>query len=390
MVITKRLLLLLALVSSNLPADENQWYEIEIIVFENLDPEAVNSETWPDDPGFPDLNELVEIRTKPPASELTQWETGGEVPVPFNDEMAIADPATDGTDAGLPAEPAVQTFGATDAGSPVVETTEIVSPVSPPPFVALAPELLQLESAAGNLRRSSAYNVLLHRGWRQEVTGRDEAVKIHIHGDMATEAFEEELNAAETMVMEPEVDPATIQPAIPNEQMQGQDTVMDAIDVLHGSDVGEGSGVFPPMGEREPAAPPLRMPLDGTLTVSLSRYLHMDLDLVLQKTLPVVEITQPETMDSANVADDELITIIEHPADVDMKRGNALPGGTTEPALRHFYFRMTQSRRMRSTELHYFDHPMFGVLAVIRPYELPEPEVLDMNEIDQQILDDFQ
>jgi hypothetical protein len=28
---------------------------------------------------------------------------------------------------------------------------------------------------------------------------------------------------------------------------------------------------------------------------------------------------------------------------------------------------------MRSGEVHYFDHPFFGVIAVVQPYEPPEP-----------------
>jgi hypothetical protein len=36
-------------------------------------------------------------------------------------------------------------------------------------------------------------------------------------------------------------------------------------------------------------------------------------------------------------------------------------------------FRLTESRRMRSRELHYLDHPMFGILIIATPYEPPEP-----------------
>lgn len=37
-------------------------------------------------------------------------------------------------------------------------------------------------------------------------------------------------------------------------------------------------------------------------------------------------------------------------------------------------FRMQQSRRMKSGELHYFDHPEFGVLVLIEPEPEPKPE----------------
>jgi len=34
--------------------------------------------------------------------------------------------------------------------------------------------------------------------------------------------------------------------------------------------------------------------------------------------------------------------------------------------------RLKQQRRMRSKEIHYFDHPRFGVVALITPYKSPQ------------------
>lgn len=65
-------------------------------------------------------------------------------------------------------------------------------------------------------------------------------------------------------------------------------------------------------------APPV---LDGTIRVHLARYLHADVDLVY------------------------------HRKDVETP------------------FRLSASRRMRSGELHYLDHPVFGMLVKVIPYE---------------------
>ena len=35
---------------------------------------------------------------------------------------------------------------------------------------------------------------------------------------------------------------------------------------------------------------------------------------------------------------------------------------------------LRQHRRMRSNELHYIDHPLFGLLVRITPYETAKPE----------------
>lgn len=67
-----------------------------------------------------------------------------------------------------------------------------------------------------------------------------------------------------------------------------------------------------------PPPPPL---LDGTLRVYLTRYLHVEVDLLYHRS------------------------------------------GVETP------FRLRASRRMRSGELHYLDHPMFGVLVLVTPVE---------------------
>ncbi len=91
------------------------------------------------------------------------------------------------------------------------------------------------------------------------------------------------------------------------------------------------SGLLPPI----PALPPLRTPLDGTATLGLQRYLYLTLDLVL---LPADLPTDP----------------------------TALADGTTFGG-----FRLTETRRMRSKELHYFDHPVFGAVVLITPRAAP-------------------
>ena len=77
--------------------------------------------------------------------------------------------------------------------------------------------------------------------------------------------------------------------------------------------------------------------VDGTVRVAVERYLHLYLDFQL------------------------------HPA---------TPGMTT-PTDGLYYelpeIRLTESRRMRSKEVHYFDNPRFGVIALITPYEPPAP-----------------
>lgn len=98
--------------------------------------------------------------------------------------------------------------------------------------------------------------------------------------------------------------------------------------------------------------------LDGSARLSVSRYLHLDLDLVLIRELAL-------------------------PASAPMTGTVAIPlagPGTAVPpppegALTYVRqpFRLIDSRRMRSDEVHYIDHPAFGVLALATAYRPPQP-----------------
>jgi hypothetical protein len=78
--------------------------------------------------------------------------------------------------------------------------------------------------------------------------------------------------------------------------------------------------------------------IDGSVTLIRERYLHLDVDLVLTQANGTAPATYAEGTDS-------------------------------RPA-----FRLLEKRRMRSREVHYFDHPRFGMIAVVTPYDAPEDE----------------
>ncbi|MFQ5469017.1 MAG: CsiV family protein [Gammaproteobacteria bacterium] len=98
----------------------------------------------------------------------------------------------------------------------------------------------------------------------------------------------------------------------------------------------------------------------GTIKVVLGRYLHLNVDLIykIEKQDPV----------SFNLFEFEQGQINDF-----------------QP------FRLRESRRMRSGELHYFDHPKFGLFAIITPYDLPEQsDILDVDVIPLDIPDDHE
>lgn len=76
--------------------------------------------------------------------------------------------------------------------------------------------------------------------------------------------------------------------------------------------------------------------VDGQVTVAVERYLHLYLDLQLH-----------------------------------LPDGSERSGESNGAAAGPVAIRLTEQRRMRSNELHYFDNPRFGVIALITPYTPP-------------------
>ena len=88
--------------------------------------------------------------------------------------------------------------------------------------------------------------------------------------------------------------------------------------------LGNGGASVPGSVSRE------RPAVQGTVQVSLARYLQIDLDLLYSR---------PDSGEST------------------------MPNGVPTR------FRLMSKRRMRSRELHYIDHPLFGVLVLITPFQ---------------------
>ncbi|MEE4380841.1 MAG: CsiV family protein [Pseudomonadales bacterium] len=103
--------------------------------------------------------------------------------------------------------------------------------------------------------------------------------------------------------------------------------------------------------------------LVGTVGVALRRYLHAELDLYRAEPLPVD--AAPEAPVPAPVDPTEPL-FLYGAAGAGIEAEAAPPPGTG-------WVHVRQTRRMRSGELHYLDHPRLGVLLRIEPWE---PETL--------------
>lgn len=125
--------------------------------------------------------------------------------------------------------------------------------------------------------------------------------------------------------------------------------------------------------------------LEGTVTIFRGRYLHTSSDLFFSRF---------DTVNNANQLDWSVFSENKPASDSaawlqeQHKQGGLVPStdvqGNTR-FIRAATAHLKQSRRMRSDELHYIDHPLFGMLVHITPYKQPDP-ALDIQEINPGIL----
>jgi hypothetical protein len=102
--------------------------------------------------------------------------------------------------------------------------------------------------------------------------------------------------------------------------------------------------------------------VEGILSLTVSRFLHVQANLwftEFEQTGILRSGTPPATF--ANLSQ-ETLSAYPDLLEVEQQRGQYFPART------HV---MKQSRRMRSGELHYIDHPLFGVIVQINRYEGP-------------------
>ena len=107
--------------------------------------------------------------------------------------------------------------------------------------------------------------------------------------------------------------------------------------------------------------------LDGTVTISLARFLHIDTDLWFTSFLPRFNVDQSGLASEGmrGLQPDERDLLSQYP-DVyrfESRRDTYIPYQT---------YKLVQSRRMRSAKLHYLDHPAFGLMLRITEYQLEE------------------
>ena len=232
--LTLTVFLLLSL--NAMAADEEvRYYDVELILFENLEMSSRQSELWPTsvERAEPEPETVIEINRPYP----------GQIPGEYDPSMT---------------------------------------------FKSLPRNKYRLTEVFKKLEDSPNRRVLLHTAWRQPGMDWDNALNVHLKQTIPPVAADAAGSDA---------------PAVPRASRPGE------------------------AGE-----------LEGYIRVILSRYLHVDTDIVFQ--------TRPKT--------DRFDFYIDEGEEPTVYRLNQL------------------RRRIRSTELHYLDHPVVGMLIAMYPVETDE------------------
>jgi hypothetical protein len=188
-------------------------------------------------------------------------------------------------------------------------------------YVLLNKDFFQLNSIADRINSSSQYDVVLHLAWRQPTFDEDKSLPVFVFNGML------------------ERDPAP-EPISNPGLNQGYDFYVNGLE-----------------------AGPQYYWLSGTLKLSVSRYLHLESDLHMKLRTTKQEVIEQSPPPEAG-GFGSFFGMAKEPTPIMIER----------PVLQDY--RLYETRRMRSKEIHYFDHPMMGIVVKVTPYEfdVPNPE----------------
>lgn len=231
-----------------------------------------------------------------------------------------------------------------DSLDPTADTSAVITKATDDPVLApgtedesdmpvayqiLPDDQRQLADMVKQLDRSANRDVLLHIAWQQPTYDRKHATPVYFSTDMAKPLPANETENAAGDLPTPE-----------------GETLLPALEYASEEDLNIG---------------PIDPQFVGTVTLSVERYLHIATDLLYRRA-----VTQHSAIP---IPDLDLWYDRPYPT-LKEPQGPAFQQNAWQ-AIRGFQHK--ESRRMRSTEIHYLDHPFMGMVVVITPVELPEP-----------------
>lgn len=185
-------------------------------------------------------------------------------------------------------------------------------------FTQLSETDLQLNDAKERIQKNGNYRIIVHKAWKQKIGDKKIAEKLRLIGGKQYTRT----NTAHK-----------------------QNTFGDSI-AMEQTEIGAGADVRNTAYE-----------LDGTLMLSRSRHLHLDADLLFTKPMRVLSPAQGvEGSLSAAGSHKVLLGNVQNRNQWQQEANARL-----QP------FRLNQTVRVRTNEVQYIDHPMYGMLVAVIP-----------------------
>jgi hypothetical protein len=382
------------------PQNPERWFQIEVIVFQHSDLSDLKAEHWPDHITQRDFQGVIDFLSPIPAEKLP-----GSLPQFQNGTI------TDGTTAIAAPSETVPELLAPETEPPAEDTPtlgfELIE--SELPFLPLQNQFSTMEDKLNSIKRSRNYRFLKHLMWRQPVFDEKQAVSVRILGG---DDFAQNFNADGTKIQKSsifveadqllnektdnseqnELNKLTPDDLINAQILEAQPLDADKFFDKLLTDDANTEEQFVPENDLLELNPPLPhvWELDGLITIHLRRYLHIKLDLEIKQLKEKLISSEQfnkftDSQDFLNNTDQQTgFEINWQSANKTAPTTFVNPEDLSADTLKVEYLQpypLIQQRRVRSTEVHYFDNPILGVLVLITPYDnLPEPEKEEESE----------
>ena len=333
---------------------KEKWYEVEVIVLANNDKSLQATEKWPEKPGIPPISQVLELFT--PA----------EILIDDVDKLPMY----------------------------------YVEPLDPGEN--------NLSKLANKIQNANDYTLLIHRSWRQRVSQKKESLPVYLDDNNAgdlyqplrEEEFEEEIGS-----ISPEqllLDALLAEENSLNESSADTPFFIHELDPIIPFEETEGLPIPKPV-QLGPMGPP-KHSIFGILQFFKNRYLHIAIDFSFKpEPYEPIDNLSIESEPGENPFLENVLVVNEHSQDntfsittneeqPTVEQGTPTPGnisdnedddllslGVQEKPIFNG-FRLTGSKRIRINEIHYFDHPTFGVIVRVINYVEPEVQEKETEE----------
>lgn len=216
------------------------------------------------------------------------------------------------------------------------------------------------------MEKSSRYEVLAYRGWRQKGLDKDQAVNVRIQAGKAYRKLNSPFAAADFSA-------STVVPS--SEQQTATGTLFEPVLDENGSVISHTIPEYSATTDTRDSDEVVHE-LDGNVKIVLSRFLHIYTDLLLLEPVDLKPERNTGKDDNLKTATD----LVEETQDSfeTMETKNevtpaayrlSLASSDSEFTTLHG-FNIQSHRRMRSDELHHIDHPLVGIIVKVTPSDL--------------------